>query len=102
MNTDSAMRVGILGRHRAMLDAAMGLARERGFEALGTTEDAEALAWIDSGRIDALSIGGGVEAGSRAILLTACADAGVVALEVFGLDGPNGLDAALARLRTMA
>lgn len=99
MNSDSAMRVGILGRHRAMLDAAMGLARERGFEALGSTEDAEAMAWVASGRIDALSIGGGVEAESRAMMLAACADAGIVALEVFGLDGPNGLGAALGRLR---
>jgi hypothetical protein len=93
-----AVRIGILGRHRSMLDAALALAAQRGFDARGTTADDEALAWVATGEIAALSIGGGVENASRARLLTACAQAGVKAVEVYGLDGPRGLEHALDAL----
>jgi DNA-binding NtrC family response regulator len=96
--TAMTIRIGILGRHRSMLDAALAFAAQRGFEARATTEDDEALAWITAGEIAALSIGGGVEDASRLRLLAACAQAGVQAIEVYGMEGPRGLERALDAL----
>ena len=89
------MRIGIIGRHPGLLDTALDTARASGHAPLGTTSDAEAFAWIEAGRIDALVIGGGVEAASRAALTTACAASGVQVVDVFG---PGNLRTALASL----
>jgi len=89
------MRIGIIGRHPALLDTALDTARASGHAPVGTTSDAEATAWIEAGRIEALVIGGGVEPESRAALTAACTTSGVQVVDVFG---PGHLRAALDSL----
>jgi hypothetical protein len=80
------MRIGIIGRQPALLQRAQHTVTARGHEAHPTVYDEDALALIRSRRIDALVIGGRVEAASRVLLLAACAEHGVRPEEVFGPD----------------
>jgi hypothetical protein len=89
------MNIGIVGRHRPLLDTAMATAARVGHTAKGTLDDDEAVAWIRDGAIEALVIGGGVEQASRQTLLDACATHGVRPVEVFG---PAMLEQALRDL----
>lgn len=89
------MKIGIIGRHSAMMETALAVAAETGHSAVGTMADAEALSWIAARAIEALVIGGGVEGGSRRALVEACTQHGVRAVEIFG---PGNLRAALLEL----
>ncbi len=89
------MELGIIGRHPDILQTALDTAARLGHVARGTLNDAEALAWVQSGAIAGLVIGGGVESTSRQQLLAACKQAGVRPIEVFG---PANLDQVLAGL----
>ncbi len=73
----SQPRLGILGRQPAMLQAALAQARALGLVAQGSTDDDTVLGWITTRAIDALIIGGGVEAATRQRLEPACRAAGV-------------------------
>ena len=59
------MRVLVLGRHPAMLQNALQHLTEQGYVATGYTTDAETLGALQTGAIDLVVIGGGVEAASR-------------------------------------
>jgi hypothetical protein len=89
------MKIGIIGRHPAVLEGALALARELGHEAVGTSADDEALRWLADRTVAALVIGGGVEPAARAKLLAACKESAVRPVEVFG---PENLRAVLAAL----
>jgi hypothetical protein len=94
-NRNMRMNIGIVGRHRPMLMAAMATAARAGHVAKGTLEDREAIEWIRDGSIAALVIGGGVDQASRHSLLEACATHRVRPVEVFG---PDMLEKALMEL----
>lgn len=89
------MTIGILGRHESLLATAITTAERLGHVARGTTRDGEALDWIREGTIQAIVIGGGVDATSRQTVLAACTVHGVRAVEVCG---PGHLAQALAAL----
>lgn len=78
------MKIGILGRNGDLLRDALDLAEGAGHDARGTLIDHEALAWVRSHHIQALLIGGGVEATSRKVMLAECAQNGVKAVEISG------------------
>ena len=89
------MRVGIIGRHAPVLRGAEATAAALGHQACGTLLDDDALARLRDRAVDALAIGGGVEAPSRVALISACTQAGAKPLEVFG---PDSLKSALQSL----
>jgi hypothetical protein len=71
----------VLGRERHLVDASTAIIEESGFRAVGVTQDAEALALIDSGRFVAVLIGSGVEHSSRPPVKQHAAARGTVMLE---------------------
>lgn len=58
----------VIGRGRWIVDSVVSEIRVHGFDGVGTTTDAEALSQLDTGKIDLLVIGGGVEVDSRSTL----------------------------------
>jgi hypothetical protein len=89
------VRIGIIGRDSSLLRHALDLAEGAGHDARGTLDDAEALAWVRSGQVAALLIGGGVEQAARDFLVAACAESGVRSVLVAG---PGVLGDALLQL----
>lgn len=59
------MHVLILGRHLAMLQNAIQRLTQEGYVATGYTTDAETIQALQTGAIDLVVIGGGVEVASR-------------------------------------
>lgn len=59
------MHILVLGRHPAMLQNALQRLTEQGYSATGYTTDAETLQALQTGAIDLVVIGGGVEDASR-------------------------------------
>ena len=89
------MHIGIIGRNPHLLASALAEARDLGHVASGTTSDEQALRWLSEGQVQALVIGGGVEALSRTVLIDACRTFHVLPIEVHG---PHALRSALAAL----
>jgi hypothetical protein len=90
-----AVRIGIIGRDSSLLRQALELGEGAGHDARGTLDDAEALAWVRAGQVNALLIGGGVEPASRDALVAACEESDVRSVLV---SGPGVLGDALLRL----
>jgi hypothetical protein len=80
------MKVGILGRQPPLMDRALAAVRDAGHEAVGALDDAVMQAHLERRSIDALLIGGGVEAGSRERLHALGAAQGIPVLDVWGPD----------------
>ena len=80
------MKVLLVGRHQAMMDTALSVLHNAGFEATGALTDDHALREIASGIFRVVTIGGGVETASRERLKSAAKQNGTMALDVFGLD----------------
>jgi hypothetical protein len=90
------MKIGILGRQPAMMQRALALAAAAGHEAIGELTDAAMTRHLESGAVQALVIGGGVETASRTAMRALAAAHGVRVLEP---SGPDQLPAMLAALR---
>lgn len=91
MNTQTAARILVVGRHPTIMTRVRALLESAGYETLGTLTDEEALRALQSSPCDALLLGGGVETSSRAALSEAfrAAKPGRPVIEHFG--GPDGL-----------
>ena len=76
-----AKNVLVLGRERHLVDASTAIIEENGFHAVGVTQDAEALALIDSGHFVAVLLGSGVEPASRPPVREHAAARGTAVLE---------------------
>ncbi len=61
-------KVLIIGRGPGQVAGMVSLVCQQGFEAVGTTRDADAAARLAAGGVDAIVIGGGVEDVSRGTL----------------------------------
>lgn len=81
----------VVGRHPEIMGRVKALLESGGYQALGVHTDDEARAAMNSSAPDALLLGGGVEAASRAVLIEAFRQArpGRPIIEHFG--GPAGL-----------
>ena len=70
----------IIGRERAVVDRMVALIRAEGVDAAGTTSDQEAVSQLESGAVDGLVIGAGVQESSRQHLITVAANQGVAVI----------------------
>ena len=59
------MKALMIGREQAVVDRMVSLVRAEGLDAAGTTSDQEAVSQLESGGVDGLVIGAGVERPSR-------------------------------------
>jgi DNA-binding NtrC family response regulator len=87
----SSARILVVGRHASIMSRVRDLLAAEGITTITATTDAEALAAIEAGPVDALLLGGGVEPQSRRALADAFASAqpGRPIIEHYG--GPHGL-----------
>lgn len=68
------------------MNAALAAVAGAGFEPTGVLTDDEAFRELASENYAAVTIGGGVELGSREAIKTAASEHGTIALDVFGLE----------------
>lgn len=87
----NGQRILVVGRQPEIMLKVKALLESAGYVPLGALVDGEAIELMKSADIDALLIGGGVEANSRASLIQAfkVAKPGRPIIEHFG--GPHGL-----------
>lgn len=71
----------VIGRLGSVVDAAVAVLREEGFDAVGVTRDGDALRRIGAGGLTAMVIGGGVGWISRRTLRKAAAEHGVAVVQ---------------------
>jgi thiamine pyrophosphate-dependent acetolactate synthase large subunit-like protein len=71
----------VIGRMESVVSSAVAVLREEGFEAVGVTTDGDAVARINTGKITALVIGGGVGWGSRRLLRKAAEAHGTAVIQ---------------------
>jgi predicted TIM-barrel fold metal-dependent hydrolase len=88
-------RVLVLGRHEGLMAKVERLLGAQGFEVVPALRDEDALRLLSAGAVQALIIGGGVEADARPPLLALAARLGIPVVQHTG--GPVGLVDALSR-----
>lgn len=71
----------VIGRMESIVSAAISTLREEGFDAVGVTRDADAVSHINTGKITAMVIGGGVGWGSRRLLKKSAEAHGVAVIQ---------------------
>lgn len=58
-------KILVIGRHKGMLEAVIGLLEDNDYDAFGTTDNAEAELLLEQRQPQAVVLGGGVDAESR-------------------------------------
>lgn len=58
-------KILVIGKHKGMMDAVIGLLEDNDYIAFGTTEKAEALQLFNDNHVDAVILGNGVDQDSR-------------------------------------
>ena len=95
------MKVLVIGRHASLMSHLLRQMRQAGFEVTGVDTDAEALALIQQGHFEVVTIGGGVEPPSRAAF-KAEAQRQTPSPTVLEIYGPDTLLPRLVALRDKA